>query len=80
MTGDSPVPDQSGLSPSIQAPPLKPDARPVMAQVGWLGHRGGATYALDDPPYDPREPGGFSPLYIQIGSWVLIEGKWTIHD
>lgn len=31
-------------------------------QVGWIGQTG-AVYALDDAPYDTREPGGFSPLY-----------------
>lgn len=31
-------------------------------QVGWIGQTG-AVYALDDPPRDWREPGGYSPLY-----------------
>lgn len=68
------------LRPGIQNPPLKPTDRPVMAQVGWLGDRDGDVYALADPPYDDREPGGFSPLYIQIGRWVLVDGNWTIDE
>lgn len=70
----------TGLRASIQATPMRPTDYPVMAQVGWLGDRDGAVYALADAPYDDREPGGFSPLYIQIGSWVLVDGKWTIND
>jgi hypothetical protein len=31
-------------------------------QVGWIGQTGN-VYALDDPPYDDREPGSFAPLY-----------------
>jgi hypothetical protein len=67
------------LLASDQAAPLRHTDHPVMAQVGWLGDRDGSVYDLSDPPYD-REPGGFSPLYIQIGAWVLVDGKWTIHE
>ena len=70
----------TGLRPSIQAPPIRPTELPVMAQVGWLGHRDGSVYALADPPYDDREPGGFSPLYIRLGSWVNRDGNWSIND
>lgn len=52
-----------------------------MAQVGWLGHKAGGVYALADQPLDGREPGGFSPLYIQIGTWEdLGDGKWGIRE
>lgn len=52
----------------------------ALGQVGWLGFTG-MIYALDDEPRDFREPGGYSPLYIQIGTWEEIEpGKWSIKD
>lgn len=54
--------------------------RPVMRQIGWLGQTG-AVYEFDDAPYDGREPGGFSPLYIQVGTWEdLGDGHWGIKD
>lgn len=38
----------------------------ALAQVGWIGQTG-EVYALHDPPMDSREPGSFSPLYMQVG-------------
>lgn len=32
-------------------------------QVGWLGHRDGAFYSLDEDP-SQHEPGGWSPLHV----------------
>lgn len=68
------------LNPSVQASALRPEYRPAMAQVGWLGHAHGDVYALRDQPLDDREPGGFSPLYIQIGTWEDDDGKWVLRD
>jgi hypothetical protein len=31
------------------------------------------VYALDDPPRDVRETGGFAPLYMQIGTYKVDE-------
>lgn len=62
------------------ARPLPPDSRPVMAQIGWAG-RSGAVYALDDEPCrDQREPGGYRPLYVQVGVWAEVDGEWRIID
>lgn len=59
---------------------LSHDSRAVMAQVGWAGHTG-SVYALDDEPRDRREPGGYTPLYIQIGIWEhLGDGRYGIKD
>jgi len=52
----------------------------ALAQVGWTGQTG-AVYNIDDAPYDDREPGGFAPLYIQVGTWVEYDdGVWRIED
>jgi hypothetical protein len=41
----------------------------------------GGVYALADPPRDPREPGGYAPLYLQVGTWVELEpGIWVVED
>ncbi|MFJ8815453.1 hypothetical protein [Amycolatopsis thermoflava] len=37
----------------------------ALRQVGWLG-QSGTVYALGEKP---RESGGFTPLYIQIGTY-----------
>jgi hypothetical protein len=59
---------------------LAHNSRAVMSQVGWLGHSG-SVYALADEPRDRREPGGYSPLYIQIGVWEYLgDGKYGIKD
>jgi hypothetical protein len=59
---------------------LRRDHRAAMAQVGWLGQTG-CLYALADPPHDPREPGGYAPLYLQLGTWVELEpGVWVVED
>ncbi|WP_280502051.1 hypothetical protein [Nocardia farcinica] len=42
----------------------------VLRQIGWVGHRDGTIYTLnDDPLSDGREGGGISPLYETIGLW-----------
>lgn len=41
----------------------------VLAQVGWVGHAHGTVYGLDTAP-SATEPGGYSPLYIQVGKYV----------
>jgi hypothetical protein len=61
------------------AKPLPPESRPVMAQIGWMGAKG-AVYALDDEPRDEREPGSYRPLYVQLGEWVVADGKWIIGE
>jgi hypothetical protein len=77
------TPEQSPLRQHIHSKVPRPeDGRPpVLAQVGWLGQTGG-IYALDDAPYDSREPGGFAPLLIQIGTWEKDpeSGAWFIHE
>jgi hypothetical protein len=51
-----------------------------MSQIGWIGATG-EVYVVDDQPMDDREPGGFHPLYIQIGVWEhLGDGKYGIKD
>ncbi len=68
------------LSQSIQGPRLPRDDERVMAQVGWIGQTG-EVYAPDDQPMDSREPGGFSPLWMAIGTWEhLGDGKYGIRD
>lgn len=42
---------------------------PALAQVGWLGHADSKVYSLSENPAE-TEPGGFSPLYIQIGTYI----------
>ena len=39
----------------------------LLRQVGWLGHKAGHLYDLADVPKRDREPGGYSPVYIEIG-------------
>ena len=56
------------LAQSKHADPLPWSSTLAMAQVGWIGGTG-EVYALDDPPYDGREPGSFSPLYMAVGVW-----------
>jgi hypothetical protein len=74
----------SNLKAHIHAAPLPAHDRPVMVQVGWLGHRDGTVYGLHEDPLErhAREHSfGMSPLYIQIGSWEhLGDGKMGIRD
>jgi hypothetical protein len=42
------------------------ETRTLFRQVGWRGHRAGDFYPLDSRPQD-TEPGGFSPVYIEVG-------------
>ena len=59
---------------------LPRDSSTAMAPVGWIGQTG-AVYALDDPPRDGRERGGYAHLYLQIGTWREIEpDHWAIDD
>lgn len=76
-----PEPDEGALLPGHKhGSPLHRDSNLVMAQNGWVGHTG-RVYALDDPPRDSRELGGYSPLYIAIGTWEhLGDGKYGIKD
>ena len=41
----------------------------ILAQVGWVGHRHGTVYSMDSKPHE-TEPGGYSPLYIQVGTYA----------
>ena len=54
----------------------------VLRQIGWIGHRDGTIYRLDDHPLsDGREGGGVSPLYETIGLWEdLGDGHYGIKD
>lgn len=54
---------------------------PALAQVGWLGHADRRVYGLDEHP-SATEPGGFSPIYIQIGVYELDaeSGKYLLED
>lgn len=53
----------------------------VLRQVGWLGHRRGDVYSLDGSPNCLQEPGGYSPLYIQVGTYVFdADGTKTWED
>jgi hypothetical protein len=45
-------------------------ANAIFAQVGWVGHRDGAVYRLIGDNAIRSEPGGVSPLYIQVGTYV----------
>lgn len=45
----------------------------ILTQVGWMGHRKGEIYALDDTPGQAREPGGYSPLYVCVGHYETDE-------
>ena len=50
-----------------------------MNQIGWLGHSR-RVYGLDEDP-SRTENGGFTPLYIQTGTWEdLGEGRLGIKD
>lgn len=40
--------------------------------VGFQGHKSGVFYS--DAPTNEQEPGGYSPIYIQIATWVTDEG------
>lgn len=52
----------------------------ALAQIGWLGFTG-MIYELRDEPKDWREPGGYQPLYIQVGVWEELEpGAWSVRD
>ena len=42
------------------------ETRTLFRQVGWQGHRAGDFYSMDSHPQD-TEPGGFSPVYVQVG-------------
>jgi hypothetical protein len=62
-------------------PTLPRETNMVWRQIGWIGHRDGSVYSYDDHPMDSREPGGFSPLYVAIGTWEhLGDGKYGIKD
>lgn len=70
----------TALAQSKHAAPLPQTSTLAMAQVGWMGFTG-EVYALADPPYDQREPGGLSPLYIALGTWEdLGDGHYAIKD
>jgi hypothetical protein len=56
------------LAQSKHGSALPHDSNLAISQVGWLGATG-EVYALDDPPYDSREPGSFTPLYMAVGVW-----------
>lgn len=72
----------SGLDPSRHGPPMLEctnSGGPVMNQIGWLGHSR-RVYGLDEDP-SRTENGGFTPLYIQTGTWEdLGEGRLGIKD
>lgn len=52
----------------------------ALAQIGWLGFSG-RVYPIGDGPTSAQEPGGFSPLLIQVGTWEdLGDGAWGIRD
>jgi uncharacterized protein YaeQ len=60
--------------------PRQQSERMALRQIGWLGHTG-QYYPLGAGPTSNDEPGGFSPVYIQIGTWVELElGHWAIED
>lgn len=69
------------LDLSKQGPQLAHNSQAVMRQIGWIGHTG-SVYAYDDPPLDgKREPAGYFPLYIQIGTWQYMgDGRYSIKD
>lgn len=66
----------SALKRSVHGEAFDAD-RMALAQVGWIGQTG-EVYALTDPPRDGRERGGYAPLYIQIGTYVIDDDgrKW----
>lgn len=52
----------------------------ILAQVGWVGHAKGTVYGLGTTP-GATEPGGYSPLYIQVGTYVTDDdGNRTWRD
>lgn len=66
------------LRQSVHLEPF-PGQDAAYAQVGWLGQTGG-VYGLDEHPSD-SEPGGFTPLYIQIGRYVTDgDGRRYLED
>jgi hypothetical protein len=68
------------LSQNKHFDPIPRSSTLAMVQVGWIGATG-EVYALNDPPYDQREPGSFSPLYMSIGCWEdLGDGHYAIKD
>jgi hypothetical protein len=59
------------LSNSRQVPRM--DHQPALQQVGWLG-ASGRVYGLGNgEAIRANEPGSYSALYIQIGSWLQSE-------
>lgn len=67
----------SVLSPASVGPTLPRSPDRALRQIGWLGHSG-VVYGYDE---EPREAGGFSPLYIQIGTWEdLGDGRYAVQD
>ena len=53
--------------------------QPVLAQVGWRGATG-IVYGIDDEPIG-NERGSYSPLYVQVGTWVVAEpAKYMIAE
>jgi hypothetical protein len=59
------------LAPHAQGAVFDATCR-AMAQVGWLG-QAGAVYGLHDQLREGREPGGFRPLYIQVGVYQQVD-------
>lgn len=52
----------------------------VLQQVGWLGHTG-QVYPMGAGPSSGQEPGGFTALFICVGTWEYLGGgKWGIRD
>jgi hypothetical protein len=50
------------------------EEKTLFRQVGWRGQSG--RYYLNEADPSEREPGGFSPVYEQIATWVEGEG-WS---
>jgi hypothetical protein len=42
------------------------DPHTRLRQIGWLGHTG-ETYPWWETPTAEQEPGGYMPLYIELG-------------
>ena len=58
-----------------EAGDLVVESKTLFRQVGWHGHSG--TFygiALDVEEIHFHEPGGYSPVYAQIATWVDGEG------
>jgi hypothetical protein len=63
--------------------PRQQTTNAALAQIAWLGFSGTVyPYRKDwTGPGKTSEPGGFSPLYMQIGTWQEIEPNvWRIKD